>query len=245
MKSQFIRSLIFDATEFLKHPGYVISTLLFPGLFFVVFAAPNIEDRDSALLFATSFAAFGILGVVFFQYAIALIDQKSSGWEALRRTLPMSSAQRFAVKMTIFGVFGLLTGALVLVLAQLTTPIQIGLGQAFSILILAITTSLPFLFLGGILAHRLSPLSALPIMNMVYLLLSFSGGLWLPPDSLPDWLQIFSEWLPTRHWGEVLWAHAQDRSLPLASLGYIVAMSVVLGPLLYREIRHFENEHYS
>jgi len=63
--------------------------------------------------------AFGILGVVFFQYTISVIEQKSSGWEALRRTLPISQLERFFVKLILFSLFGVITGAVVFILAFL------------------------------------------------------------------------------------------------------------------------------
>ena len=67
---------ILEAKEVLKHPGYVISTLIFPSLFFAVFAAPNVDDVASARQFAGSFAVFGVLGTVFFQFAIATANMR-------------------------------------------------------------------------------------------------------------------------------------------------------------------------
>jgi ABC-2 type transport system permease protein len=239
-----LASLRFEALEFLRHPGYLISTFLFPGLFFVVFAAPNIEDSESALLYATSFSAFGILGVVFFQYTLSVIDQKASGWESLRRTLPISSAHRVFVKIALFAFFGIVTGLSVFVLAYLTTPLEISLGRLGLLLICGLLLSIPFLFLGGCIAYRLNPLSALPTMNMIYLLLSFSGGLWLPPDALPKWLAPISLWLPTRQYGEVLWAIGQNQAPPMIPLLYLLAMTFIGWLLLRKAIQNFEVTNY-
>lgn len=240
-----LNTLKFEAVEFLRHPGYLISTFLFPGLFFVVFAAPNIEDRDSARLYATSFMAFGILGVVFFQYTISIIEQKASGWESLRRTLPISQPERFFVKLILFSLFGVVTGAIVFILAFLTTPLQMSIFSIMIVLLTALVFSVPFLLLGGWIAYQLNPLSALPIMNMIYLLLSFSGGLWLQPDSLPAWLADISVWLPTRQYGEILWAVATQDMPPAISVIYLLVMTLVLGFLLFRSINQFESENYS
>lgn len=242
--TQIFKSLRFEAIEFLRHPGYMISTLLFPGLFFVVFAAPNIEDRDSALKFASSFMAFGILGVVFFQYTISLIEQKSSGWESLRRTLPISQFQRHCVSMLLFVIFGCLTGLLVFILAALTTPIEVSVLKVLTLLAAGMVFSLPFLLLGGGIAYRLNPLSALPVMNMIYLLLSFSGGLWLPPEALPVWLAQFSNLIPTRHYAEILWAIGAGDRLPIESLLYLGVMTLICAPVLYFSGRNFETQNY-
>jgi ABC-2 type transport system permease protein len=48
--------------------------------------------------------------------------------------------------------------------------------------------------------------SALPISNLFYLLLSYAGGLWLPPNALPDSVQRLSKYLPTREYGELAWS---------------------------------------
>jgi ABC-2 type transport system permease protein len=46
------------------------------------------------------------------------------------------------------------------------------------------------------------------IANVLYLTLSYAGGLWTPPDALPPGVRAVAALLPTYHWGKVIWAAA-------------------------------------
>jgi ABC-2 type transport system permease protein len=43
------------------------------------------------------------------------------------------------------------------------------------------------------------------VANLLYLPLSFLGGLWTGPRDLPDFASEISVFVPTRAWGDVLW----------------------------------------
>ncbi len=64
--------------------------------------------------------------------------------------------------------------------------------------------SIPFAFLGIALGYWASPRGALPLANVLYLVLSFLGALWTTPDHLPRSLSVLSPLVPTRQYGDVL-----------------------------------------
>jgi ABC-2 type transport system permease protein len=67
--------------------------------------------------------------------------------------------------------------------------------------------------------------------------LAFGGGLFLPPQLFPGWLDAISRFLPSRHAREiVVWA-VQGGDLPVwAWVGYLVwtALLLALALLLFR-----------
>jgi len=59
--------------------------------------------------------------------------------------------------------------------------------------------------LGTALAYLVTPKAALPLANLIYLPLAFMGGMWMPPQMLPQVVQKISPYLPSRQWMELVW----------------------------------------
>jgi ABC-2 type transport system permease protein len=72
--------------------------------------------------------------------------------------------------------------------------------------------------MGLCLGYFSSLKTALPIGNLIYLPLSFAGGLWKPPELLSKNLNKISEYLPTRQYGEALWAIVLSKTVPQRAL---------------------------
>jgi ABC-2 type transport system permease protein len=68
--------------------------------------------------------------------------------------------------------------------------------------------AVPFTFFGIALGYRTGPRSSVAVANLIYLVLSYAGGLWVPPDALPPGVRTVAGFLPTHHWGRVVWAGA-------------------------------------
>src|SRR5690606_26109523 len=75
--------------EMLRHPTYVLTTLLFPSMFFWFFGVPNAKEPGAAQLLMGSFSGFAVLGVVLFQLTVGTAQDRASGWNSYLRTLPV------------------------------------------------------------------------------------------------------------------------------------------------------------
>ncbi len=212
--------------ETLRQPTYVVTTLVFPSMFFLFFGVPNARDADSSALLTGSFASFGVLGVVLFQMTVGVAQERASFWHQYQRTWPLRP-MIFLVARLVSGLFlALLTVGLVLVTASMTTELDFQLGQTILFFLTVILGGIPFAALGVFLGTITTPRSAVPVANLFYLPLSFAGGLWIPPGALSEKVQEFSSYLPTRAYGEIVWAlvnHNPLESKWIAShLGYSV-----------------------
>jgi ABC-2 type transport system permease protein len=195
--------------ELLRYPSFSVPTLAFPALFFLLFVSSR-GDRNSTLLLA-SFAGFAFLGVTFFQFGVGIAAERESPWERFLRTLPVRSGVRFAARLLSGTLFGLASAGLVALTAVATTnaylpPVRWG-GLVAALMVGAI----PFALLGIALGYWASPRGALPIANILYLVLAFAGGLWTTPAHLPTAAASISQLVPTRPFGDVLWGAAQGR----------------------------------
>ncbi|NJM09893.1 MAG: hypothetical protein HC883_03100 [Bdellovibrionaceae bacterium] len=92
--------------------------------------------------------------------------------------------------------------------------------------------SIPFALMAATIANWVSAWAALPVFNLIYILSSFAGGLWMPPAALPAKVEAISRYLPTRHLGEIIWkiglGEAVEAKYALYLAGFTVATFTAL-----------------
>ncbi|HEX4924360.1 MAG TPA: ABC transporter permease [Bdellovibrionales bacterium] len=219
--------------ELWRQPAYVVPTLLFPALFFLFFAQEEAKTVQIANIIMGSFAAFAVFGVVFFQFGVGIANDRSSPWAEYLRTLPVAAHTVFAARLLTALVFALLAALVVIVACNATTPVELS-SRAWAEFAFVLTFgSAPFLFLGIALGYWVSPKSALPLANMIYLPLSFAGGLWKPPQLLPPAIAKVSAYLPSRHYGEVVWTSINRGDSPLKSWLWLLAYALIFASLAF------------
>jgi ABC-2 type transport system permease protein len=198
-----------EVLELLRYPSFSVPTLLFPALLFLFFGVPS-EADDAAILMA-SYAAFGVLAVALFQFGVGIATERTSPWQVYLRTLPVSARVRFSARLVAAGVFALASaGAVSFVALALTSP-EIGASQWVRLAFALMCGTIPFGLLGLAIGYWLTPRGALPVANLLFLGLAFLGGLWTGPHGLPSGIDAFSPLLPTRQWGEIVWAPVLDQ----------------------------------
>ena len=66
--------------ELLRSPSYVVSTIGFPIIFYLIFALPEAKDINSANFIMASFCVFAAFGVFFLQFGVSITHHKSHSW---------------------------------------------------------------------------------------------------------------------------------------------------------------------
>ena len=218
--------------ELFRYPAFSVPTLAFPALFFLLFVAPR-SDANPDLLLA-SFAGFAVLAVAFFQFGVGIAADRESAWERFVRTLPLRVRVRFAARVVSAALFGLGSAGLVVVAALATTDASLPAARWAALAAALALGSIPFALFGIALGYWASARSALPVANILYLVLSFVGALWTTPAHLPASLDRLSPLVPTRQFGNVLWGAAQghlwrphDWLLLLAWTGVFAALATL------------------
>jgi ABC-2 type transport system permease protein len=189
--------------ELLRLPAYIVPTLAFPMLFFLVFAAPHVEAEEADVATAL-FAGFAVLGVALFQFGVGIANERVSPWEAYLRTLPVEPVVRFAGRVLSAALFGATAAAAVMVVALAVTPTSQPVARWGALALVLLLGAAPFALLGIALGYLASPRGAIPIANLVYLGLSYAGGLWTTSGDLPGPVARVSPVLPTRGFADAL-----------------------------------------
>jgi ABC-2 type transport system permease protein len=231
-------TLVFSHTkwmilELLRSPAYVVSTIAFPALFYSIFAIPESNDKASSNMLLASFSAFAVFGVIFLQFGVGIAQERTRSWYFYLKTLPVQPLQIMAARFLSALFFSLLASLGIILLAVLFTEAELTLWEWAKFILVLQWAGIVFCFMGLSLGYWSSEKSSLPIGNLIYLPLSFAGGLWKPPNILPSALQDISEYLPTRYYGEVLWAVVKSESIRANDVLFLGFYAVVFAAIAY------------
>lgn len=208
--------------DLLRQPSYMVSTIAFPALFYIIFAIPESKDIHSSNLLLASFSCFAAFGVLFLQFGIGISQERTKSWYHYLRTLPVSNPQLFAARFICSYLFAFLSVGAIVALSLAFTTAELSSLQWIYFSIGLTTGGLVFCIMGLCLGYWSTEKSALPIGNLIYLPLSFAGGLWKPPILLPETLQEISVYLPTRQYGEILWKIVDDTNVTSRSISTLI-----------------------
>ncbi|WP_169738372.1 ABC transporter permease [Patulibacter minatonensis] len=216
-----------ELSRTVRNPRAILFTVMVPILMLLVFSGGGDADDKKALL--ASMAAYGAIGGGLFATGPRLTAERVSGWLRQLRATPLSPTAAIVGK----GAAGLLlalTSAFIVGAVgrfggtDISTTAWIGLCVALP---LCATVTVGLGLLVG--ASFRSPETAQGATMLSYIGLSALGGLWVPPDQFPTWLQDVAHVLPTFHIGEVARAITTGGTVGLGHCAIIALWAVVLG----------------
>jgi ABC-2 type transport system permease protein len=217
--------------DLLRWPGYVVPTVVFPAMFYAIFDLPFARSHAGvADATALAFIAFAIVGVTLYQFGVGIAQERGRPWERYLRTLPVSAVTRMTARILTAIVFGLLTAAVVALVARTLTPIDLTLAQWLQAFLYAFLGAVPFVLMGISIGYWASARAAVPIATACNLLLAYAGGLWMPPEYLPSFVARISPYLPTRQFADLLWSVTGTDRAPAALAGlacYTLLLAIV------------------
>jgi ABC-2 type transport system permease protein len=227
-----------------RMPAFTVPTALLPSLFFLMFGVPRGQEGSPTAVVATSFATFAVFAVVFFKFGVGTAIERAAPWTRYVRTLPLSPGNALGARSFTAVVFALIAASAVFITARLTT------GEGLPVVLLArvfvglLGGAVPFALGGLALGYRTSPRSAVAVANVLYLTLSYTGGLWTPPGGLPPVVRTVAGFLPTYHWGRVVWTAALALPWRAADWLALAGWTVALGALALHGYRGDQDTRY-
>lgn len=223
--------------DLFRYPGYVVPTIVFPAMFFALFDLP-FARRNAAIADATTlaFIVFAIVGVTLYQFGVGIAQERGRPWERYLRTLAAPASVRFAARIAIAVLFGIIAALVVSLVSRAFAPVDFTATQWATVFVYALAGGVPFVLIGISIGYWISARAAVPIATAANLLLAYAGGLWMPPGELPTLVQSISPYLPTRQFADLLWSvrGAGSPLLAIAGLATYTAVFAVAAALGYR-----------
>jgi ABC-2 type transport system permease protein len=197
-------------------PEFLVGIVVFPVMLFLMFGLPNAgqtlpEGTSVGAFLMGSFSAYGVLGIALFSFGVDIAMERGRGWLKLVRVTPMPAWVYFAGKFAMAMLFAVVTLVALFATAVLLAGVRLPLERWAPLFLTLLLGGMAFSTIGFALGYWASPRGASPIANLVYLPLSFASGLFIPLSNLPQFLQDLAPYLPTYHFGQLVWQAVGSR----------------------------------
>ncbi len=146
-----------------------------------------------------TYGTFGVVGAALFGFGVTVAVERGQGWMRLKRASPMPPLAYFVAKIFMSMLFGLIIIVALLVLGTIFGGVRLPIVQTLTLVVTLVLGILPFAAIGMALGYLVGPNSAPAVVNLVFLPMAFAGGLWIPIQVLPQFIQTIAPALPTYH----------------------------------------------
>jgi ABC-2 type transport system permease protein len=204
----FANEAKFEFLKLARLPIYALSTILFPVMFYVLFAllmnrGQQLNQVSVAAYLLATYSTFGVMGASLFGFGVGLAGERGLGWLEVKRASPMPPFAYFFAKTVVCMTFSLIIVLILIMLGMVFGGVHLSIAQVLALAATLVTGSITFCAMGMAIGYFAGPSSAPAIVNMIYLPLSFCSGLWFPIQSLPHFLQKVAPFLPPYHLGQL------------------------------------------
>jgi ABC-2 type transport system permease protein len=231
--------LLLEVRRATRNGRFLIFSILFPVLLFLLYVG-IFANGDKAVvgILMVNMTSFGALSAALFAGGRVALE-RSLGWQRQLRLTPLSGSGYLLAKG--------ITGMMLAVPAVVLVPLIGGIAEGVSLDAtgwLRVTIGiwlavLPFALIGLLIGQVGTPDSMQPIMSLTMMTMSLLGGIFIPIDSMPDWLMKISHLLPSYWLGQVgRGAVTTDLSVDLGQAVLVLAIwTLVLGVGVVRRYR--------
>jgi ABC-2 type transport system permease protein len=210
----YFNEVRFELLKLSRSRSYIFSIFGFPVMFYLLFAVTNKGDvfqgHTIARYLLAGYACFGAMGSSLFGIGAWLAGERGNGWLEMKRTSPMPATAYLLAKLCASITFAVGIAILLMILGTVLAGVHITALEALRLLAVVAAGVIPFASLGLVIGLVMPANAAPGVINLIYLPLSFCGGLWMPIEALPHWLQSVAHGLPSFWFAR----------LALRSLGY-------------------------
>jgi ABC-2 type transport system permease protein len=205
----FLTEARFECVRLLRTRGFSLSVIGFPVVFYIFFGlimnrGQMIHGVSIAKYMLASYSVFGMIGAALFGIGVGLSGELSAGWLELKRASPMPPLAYLLAKCSSAMAFGVIIVCLLSLLGITAAHVSLTASEFSRMIGLTILGVVPFACMGMALALLVPFNSAPGFANMIYLPMSFCGGLWAPIMMLPHVMQKFALLLPTYHLSQLM-----------------------------------------
>jgi ABC-2 type transport system permease protein len=192
----------YEFLRLLRNKRFFFFSLVFPLVLFLIFGVAN---KDADVKFGTvtiKFLLFYMVGMAGYGAMMATLAggariaaERSVGWNRQLRLTPLRVPTYFAAKI-LSSYFMALVSIAVLFVAGLAFGVHVPFGRWAEMVGLILVGLLPFVGIGIVLGHLLTPDSMGPALGGGAALFALLGGMWFPFES-GSALQEIGEYIPS------------------------------------------------
>jgi ABC-2 type transport system permease protein len=222
----YFNEVRFELLKLSRNRSYLFSMIGFPVVFYLFFGVAHkrsiFHGHTIARYLLAGYSCFGAMGSSLFGIGAGLALERGHGWLEMKRASPMPAAAYLLAKLCVSITFAVGITILLMTLGTTMAGVEITFMEALRLLAVIAAGVLPFASLGLVIGLVMPSNAAPGVINLIYLPLSFCGGLWMPIETLPHWLQVIAHGLPSFWFAR----------LALGTLGYFHGSTAIAWTLL-------------
>ena len=237
----------FQFLELTRTPIAVIGNLAFPAialLFFVVPQAAVVADPVIATSATAQLAAFAIASTCMFTFGVGVAEDRAKPFAPFQRTLPIGAVPPLAGRVLNGVVWSYIALVPLVVVGATLTSASLSPARAAWGLLAVIGIATPFTLLGLAIGYSMSAKASIAVVQLTLFPLSFAGGMFLPPEMFPGWLDGISRLTPTRGVREMFVSATTGAPLELFFVLVVLGWTVVFATLTTIAYRRDEGRNY-
>ena len=220
-----------EAKRMSRDKATFIMSIGMPIFFYFVFTSliPIHESYQEIYYreYLMSMTAFSLCNFSLFTFPFDIIQDQKNGWRMRLTHVDLSPITIYTVKMlkmiamyviaiiAVFLVGGLAKGVVLEPIEWFVSGLALLLGGIL------------FLGIGLIMTLFKNEKTASVFANILYLGMSSLGGLWLPTDQFPEWLQPISKAMPTYQVRELAVGYINTGKIPVKAIGILLIYNLV------------------
>lgn len=223
----------YECLKILRLPAYVIPTIAFPVLFYLLFGVafkggPG-KAFDMATYLVATYGAFGVMNAALFAFGVGVAVERGQGWLLFKRATPMPPLAHLLAKLAMSVMFSLLMVTCLFTLAATAGGVRLPLGTWTALAAVQVAGALPFAAFGLAVGSWAGPNSAPAILNLIGLPAAFGSGMWIPIQALPGFMRQLAQFLPPYHYAQLaLGTLGLDRNEPVGRhIAVLVVFTIV------------------
>jgi ABC-2 type transport system permease protein len=219
----------------LRAPSFAVPTLLFPPMFYLLFAVlfeGRGGDFHANIYLLATYGAFGVMAPGLFGFGVSVALDRERGWLTLKRALPMPPGAYLASKLAMAMLFAAVIFAILAILATTLGGVRLPASAWPQLLLVDVLGVLPFCAIGLLVGTMVSGQAAPAVINLIYLPMSFLSGLWMPLTILPGVVREIAPLWPAFHLGQLALGAVGEPAVG-GVLGHIAALAAVTTLFLF------------
>jgi ABC-2 type transport system permease protein len=219
----------------LRSPSFAVPTLLFPAMFYFLFAVLFVSGRGdfhANIYLLATYGVFGVMAPGLFGFGVSVALDRERGWLQLKRAQPMPPGAYLASKLAMAMLFSVVIFSLLAALGTTLGGVRLPAASWATLLVVDVLGVLPFCAIGLFVGTLVNGQAAPAVINLIYLPMSFLSGLWMPLTVLPAAVRGIAPLWPAYHLGQLALG-AVGQPTEGSPLAHVVALAGVTTVFLF------------
>ncbi|WP_442596495.1 ABC transporter permease [Neobacillus sp. D3-1R] len=205
----FLMQCKYEILRVLRNRYFVFWSVMMPILFYYIFTnVVNGDLPDKALWqahYLMSMTTFSVMGSSIMTLGIRKVQESSQGWSKFMRITPLSDTVYFVAQMVGQSLVHVLSIIVIFSAGAIINDVSLTPVQWMESGLWILLGSIPFLALGTVIGTMRKVETASGVSNLIYMMLAIAGGMWMPLEVMPIFMQNVGKWLPSFNYGNGAW----------------------------------------